>query len=350
MPLDEPTRETDRLRIRLAALALAAALMAGCAQLREIFAPSVPGVPGEWATLIEEVKAYEQRIGFVETHNFNDLSGDHEVHTVCGTASPLVLPYSYEDPAIRWRESVTESECLALGRDADVYFGTVEALGEADSPVTPAMVTSKIDRFLYLVIHEDCHDQFELPYGIEEALCNLVTYRAMVEFSERHFGSNASENRAVQRYAEAQSRITRATIDYYHQLAALYARYQRKALTANDLLTARAPILRRAERALDWHRGELNSVGIAMDMTYSRHYPLLERVHTGLGRDLARTVGFFMQVDRLKPTRAAVGRQQGIADENSVAFIRAYEAAVVETIRKEFPAATGGRTLDAVTQ
>ena len=24
------------------------------------------------------------------------------------------------------------------------------------------MITGKLDRFIYLVIHEDCHDQFEL--------------------------------------------------------------------------------------------------------------------------------------------------------------------------------------------
>jgi len=326
---------TDRFRTRIAAATLAASLAAGCAQLQELFAPAVPGIPGEWAALIEDVKAYEERIGFVETHNFYDLNEEQALHAFCGVTPRLTLPYSYEDPAIKWNDTASETECLALGRDADAFRGTVEALGEVDTPVTPAMITSKIDRFLYLVIHEDCHDQFELPYGIEEALCNFITYRAMAAFSEQHFGAYASESRAVRRYADVQSRITRETIRYYNLLESLYARHARGELSADEALKARVPLLRRAERALDWNRGELNNVGIATDMTYSRHYPLLEGVHDALGRDLARTVAFFKQVDLAKPTQLAVMKQHRTTDVHSLAFIRAYEAAVVDTIRRE---------------
>ena len=69
-------------------------------------------------------------------------------------------------------------------------------------------------------------------------------------------------------------------------------------------------------------------------MTYSRHYPFLESVLDALGRDLALTVAFFKHVDRIKPSHAAVMKQHGIDIENSVEFIRAYEAAVVETIKR----------------
>jgi 1,2-phenylacetyl-CoA epoxidase catalytic subunit len=69
-------------------------------------------------------------------------------------------------------------------------------------------------------------------------------------------------------------------------------------------------------------------------MTYSRHYPFLESVFDAFERDLARTVAFFKLVDRIKPARAAVMKQHGIATEDSAEFLRAYEAAVVETIKK----------------
>jgi hypothetical protein len=39
-------------------------------------------------------------------------------------------------------------------------------------------------------------------------------------------------------------------------------------------------------------------------------------------------------VDKIKPSRAAVMRQHRIAKESSVEFIRAYESAVADTIRK----------------
>jgi len=318
----------------MAVAGLVAALIAGCSQLSELFTPSAPQVSEEWPARLEEIRAFERRIGFRETDNFVDLSREHAEFPYCGYTSRFHLPYSYEDPAIGWLESLTEQECRQAGGDADVFFGTVEALGEVGTPMTPAMVTGKLDRFLYLVIHEDCHDQFELPYGIEEALCELITYKAMAAFSAENFAWYARENRAIRRYADEQSKLTRATIGYYEQLETLYSRYQRNEIPADVLLRERAALFDKAERALVWTRGEMNNVGLANDMTYSRHYPFLESVFDALGRDLARTVAFFRRVDEIKPSAAAVMKRRGIPTKKSVEFVRANEAAVVETVRK----------------
>ena len=318
---------------RLVVVLLLGALAAGCAQLRELIAPA-PGVTGEWAELLKEIRGYERRIGFADTDNFIDLSREHDTFPVCGYASRLTLPYSYQDPAIKWLDSATEAQCLSYRTDADVYFTTVEAWGEIATPATTAMITGKLDRFIYLVIHEDCHDQFELPYGIEEALCDLITHKGMAAFAGAKYGSYAREDRAVRRYAATQSRLARATIAQYEQLARLYARYERNEISSDALLQERAAFFRNALRPLAWSKGELNNVSLATHMTYSRHYPFLESVFDALGRDLARTVAFFRHVDKIKPARAAVMRQHRIAEESSMEFIRAYEAAVMETIRK----------------
>jgi len=317
----------------LAAFAICAALVAGCTQLREFLVPN-PGVPAEWAAFVDDVRAYERRIGFTPTGNFLDLSEDHEGYPFCGYSAALALPYSYEDPAIRWHTTLSEQDCRSMAAGGDMFFDTVEAVGEIGTPVTPSMVGSKLDRFLYLVIHEDCHDQFDLPYGIEEPLCNLITYKAMAAFSEEKFGARAREDRAIRRYADLESRRTRAAIDYYGQVAALYARYDGKQLSADAALKARAAIFANAERALGRRRAEMNNVRLANEMTYSRHYPFLEGVYDALGRDLARTVAFFKTVDRMKPTRAAVMKQHRLANEKSVEFLRLYEAAVMDTARR----------------
>jgi hypothetical protein len=73
-------------------------------------------------------------------------------------------------------------------------------------------------------------------------------------------------------------------------------------------------------------------VSLANDMTYSRHYPLLESVYDALGRDFERTVAFFKRVDEIKPSRQAVMKRHRITDEKGVELIRAYEAEVVKTI------------------
>jgi hypothetical protein len=321
---------------------LLVALAAGCAQLRDLVFPS-PGVEGEWAELLNEIRAYERRIGFADTKNFADISREQNEFPVCGYASRLTLPYSYQDPAITWLDSATEVECLAHGPDADVYFATVEAWGEVSTPATTAMITGKLDRFIYLVIHEDCHDQFELPYGIEEPLCDLITHKAMAAFTEEKYGSYAREDRAVRRYAETQSRLTRATITHYEQLVTIYARHERKEISSDVLLRERAAFFKNAQKPLAWTKGELNNVSIANHMTYSRHYPFLEGVFEALGRDLARTVAFFRHVDKIKPSSAAVMQQHRVAEARSVEYLRANEAAVVETIRKALVDAHGIR-------
>jgi hypothetical protein len=320
--------------VRLAALALLAATAAGCAQLREYFQPTAPFVSAEWGALLEEVRAFQRRIGFVDTDNFNDLTREFDGYPICGHVSRYYLPYSYQDPAIQWREVETEMECLLGADSSDVYFTTVEAWGEIGTPVTPSMLSGKLDRFLYLVIHEDCHDQFELPYGVEEALCNLITYRAMAAFSQEKFGPDSREHRAIRRYAEQQSELTRTTKAVYDQLAQVYARYDRKEISQDALLAERAAIYKKSHRALGSTRAEPNNVIIANDMTYSRHYPFLETVYEALGRDLARTVAFFRHVDRIKPTPAEVTKKHRLKSGTGVDFIRTYEAEVVRTIEK----------------
>ena len=335
------TRGANHRVGRWLAAVLLTALTLGCAEMRDLIAPNAPGVPDEWAPLLAEIRAFERRIGFRETDNFHSLDDAQESFPFCGHVSRLYLPYSYEDPAIRWLDSVSEKECREAGRSADAFFGAVEAWGEVGTPVTPSMVAGRIDRFIYLVIHEDCHDQFDLPYGIEEALCNLITFKGMALFGGEKFWRFTASNRAIRRYADTQSRLSRATIAYYDQIAGLYARYQRAEISPEALLRERDAIFRKAERALDWARGELNNVSLATDMTYARHYPLMESVFEALGGDLARTVAFFRQIDKLKPSKAAVMKRHRLASVEDVKFIRAYEAAIVETIRKALPEHAG---------
>jgi hypothetical protein len=318
---------------RLALAALFVILTSACAQFRGIFADS-PGRYEQWAGLIGEARAFERRIGFEDTGNFLHFAQDKESFTFCGYALRLYLPYSYEDPAIHWTYSVTEQECRAFGKNADIYFDAAEALGEIGTPVTRSMLGATPDRFLYLVFHEDCHDQFHLPAGIEEALCNVIAYRAVAAFGEAKFGSGSPEHAAITKYVSAESERSLLTRAYYRRLASLYARYERKELPERALLRERDAVLRLAERVLSRDAGSLNNVSLATDMTYDRYFPLLASIHDLLGSDLARTVIFFKRVDAVKPGRDQVMKQHALGDEDSAEFIRAYETAVVATIRQ----------------
>ncbi len=330
-----------RLAIPLSLATLFAVLVAGCTQLQDWIFPT-PSVPGEWNALLSEVRAFERRIGFRETVNFKEVFEEKGEYSICGYAPRFHLPYSYEDPGIRWGNALNEKDCRDGANGDDAYFTKVEAVGEIGTAVTSTMLEGKLDRFLYLVIHEDCHDQFDLPYGVEEALCNLIGYKGMAVFADEKYGAKAREDRAIRRYADAQSKLTRVTVSYYQQVEQLYARHARNEMPMAALLRERARLFSGAERALTWQRGAMSNVGLASDMTYSRHYPLLEKVYEALGRDLTRTVAFFKQVDKVKPTRAAVMKQHRISHEKSAQFVRAYEAAVVETIESVLRDHSGG--------
>jgi hypothetical protein len=324
-----------RIAVRLM-LPLLLAAIGGCTLLQDA-ATRLPG-PGLYekgAALIDGIRAFERRIGFRKTDNFLDLDHESESYPFCGTISSLQLPYSYQDPAIRWIDTPTEEECRRLaGPGADVYFGQTEAVGEEGTPVTSAMLSGSLVRFVYLVFHEDCHDQFDLPFGIEEALCNVIAYHAMAAYAGERERFNALERVAMRRYSVREPERTRQAKAFYEQLEALYARHARREIPAAALLEERARIFARAERALAWEKGSLNNVGIANDMTYSRHFPFLESVFIALDRDLARTVAFFRQVDAKKPSHASVMKRHGLKSDRTVEFIRAYEAAVLETIEK----------------
>ncbi len=312
-------------------LGAAALLAAACSPLPDVATPPA-GLSSEWRDLLGELRAFERTLGFRETDNFARVSLERQAYDYCGWTSKHALPYSYEDPAIRWLEPADLERCREAGPDNDWDFGSVEVWGEIGTPITPAMIAADLDRFVYLVIHEDCHDQFQLPYGIEEPLCNVLTYRAMAQFAAQKYAWFSRENRSLRHYGLMQRRQTRATVVNYRELERLYARYRRGELTLEALLAARASLFGRLERALEMGSGEMNNIGLARHMTYSRHYDYLEGVVRRLGPDLARVVGFFREVDAAMPTPEALLQRLGIRSRTSVEFVRAYEQAAIEAI------------------
>lgn len=319
---------------------LAAALLAGPARIEKFLFPS-PRVPDDWKALLDDVRAFERRIGFRDTANFRVKRDQHSGYILCAYAPRLQLPYTYEDPAIRWSPAQTEQACRAGARDEDVYFAKIEAVGEIGAALTAGMVEGKLDRFLYLVIHEDCHDQFDFPFGFEEALCNLLGYEGMASFAREKYGSYTSAARAVHDYARTQTQLTHDVVHFYRQAEQLYARHARGEMAAAAVLIERARLFGAAERTLGWHRRTMNNVGLANEMTYSRHYPLAAQVHDALGRDLAKTVAFFKQADRIKPGVVAVKTEHRLSDAKSAAFLRAYERALTRTVKSLLAAETG---------
>jgi hypothetical protein len=281
-------------------------LFAGCAQRDSGDTRVDSDVATPWPEVIAQAKAFTYRIGFVPTANFTHASQDLRDFPFCGRASRLLLPYSYEDPAIEWVEAATPRECREAADTLDVYHGMSEAVGEIATPVTPAMIASGVPRMVYLVVHEDCHDQFTLPYGIEEPLCELISYRAMTAIAALPGPWSAAERRAIRDYALRNSGRIPLNLHYYQQAAELYARHARGELAEQALLRERAVLFARAETSTGSPAGSLNNVVLANRMTYARHHPSIERIFDRLGSDIGRLVAFFQQVDAVVAAAPAV--------------------------------------------
>ena len=314
------------------ALALVALALAACTEPRTT---AVKGSNGhsnaQWVNLLSDLKAFEREIGFEATRNFLRTDTRRQSFPFCGRVSRLYLPYSYQDPAIRWFD---DKECGGREENVDVFTGESEAVGESGTPVTRSMLEAPLERIMYVVFHEDCHDQFAFPHGFEESVCNVVAYGAMLGFSREHYGQRSPEFEAVERYVEEGARHARLTVTFYDELAALYGRHDRSELSTAALLKARAQTFVKAARALDWDADEVNNVFLANAMTYSRHYDFAADVLHALGDDLGRAIAFFRHVDSVKPTPAQVMLAGKLESESSIEFVRAYEAVVVETTRK----------------
>ncbi len=329
----DPRRALKRLLIPLAlATLLGLAAWLQRERISDFIEPVPPPIPADWTTLVQDIKTWQRGIGYRDTPNFARLEAPGRSLAFCGHASQSVLPWSYQDPVIQWPTVQNEAECLqAAGPQSDVYFGVADALGEAGMQVTPAMLTGSHDRFVYLVIHEDCHDQFELPHGIEEPLCDVIAYHGMSAWGRERSGRWGREARALARYAQRQIALTAPTLEHYGRLEALYARLARGEITLEALLPERRAIYASTMHALGWEMGELNNVSMANYVTYSRHYPALEALHLRLGGDVARTVAFFKRVDQAKPDHLTVVKRHQLDGMHGTAFVRAYETEVLET-------------------
>jgi hypothetical protein len=315
-----------------AALAVLVLMLTACSEPRTASVDGSKGLSAAaWMSLLAEVRAFERRIGFEGTNNFLRTVTRKQSFPFCGRVSRLYLPYSYDDPAIRWFD---DKQCGAAAENVDVFTGESEAVGESGTPVTQSMLEAPLARIMYVVFHEDCHDQFAFPHGFEEAVCNVIAYGAMLRFSKERYGIASPEFEAARRYVEAGARDARLTVNFYDTVAALYDRHARSDLSTAALLKARAETFAQAARALDWDADAVNNVFLANAMTYSRHYDFAADVLHALADDLARAVGFFREVDSIKPTPAQTMNARKLKTQSSVEFVREYEAVVVETTRK----------------
>ena len=338
---------TIRLLIRvLAGLMLLAVLLGLLYWLqRDDVAPPPPKPPvitpdllTEWQAIVRDLRVFQRTFGFRETRNFQSVSTKVVENRFCGIVSKRYLPYSYEDPAVSWYEDLPQEECVPEHRGQDVYFGTREVLGEVATPVTQSMLHGSLDRFAYLVIHEDCHDQFKQPYGIEEALCDVIAHEAMKRYARQPPRASQPAWQTLVTYAVHQTALSKETAAQFERVQAFFDETKKARLSDRRFLEQRAFLFAEVERKIEWKPGDANNVTLAEAITYSRHYDRLEKIYVRLGSDLAAFVSHFQQLDTaLAGIRRAL-RRKGLTESRGAAYLRAYENAILDLAEQKLPA------------
>jgi hypothetical protein len=297
-----------------------------------------PDLRTEWQSIVGDLRAFQKTFGFRETRNFQSVSEKMVENRFCGIVAKRYLPYSYEDPAVAWYEDLPQEECVPEHRGQDVYFGTREVLGEVSTPVTQSMLNGSLDRFVYLVIHEDCHDQFKQPYGIEEALCDVITHEAMKRYARQAPRASQAAWQTLISYAVHQTALSKETAVQFERVKAFFDEAKKNRMSDRRFLEQRAVLFADVERKIEWKPGDANNVTLAEAITYSRHYDRLEKIYLRLGGDLSAFVTHFQQLDPALAGIRRTLRRKGLTESRGAEYLHAYENAILDLAEQKLPA------------
>lgn len=295
-------------------LMLLAALAAGCALKRVNRQPDPARV-----ALVRSVQDFEKQAGFEETENFARPAAGWHVDYRCYYTGKLKLPADYYKLKLR---RGGPNGCPLNEQRHDVFFYPVEAVASGHTPLTPSLEKATVERTLVVVPHEDFHNDSRIetwPTAISEAASTLIGFLTAAEFAKKQFGESSPEYRNLSDEAELFLRKANMLNTYAKRLTAIYESRRDGEITKPQAL--------RRKQALFAELGEecaelpdaqsfnkcpaaLNNAGLAFDLTYTKHYPLLYEVFRNKGDTLTGMVA------ALRPSQG----QERFSEAEAVAY------------------------------
>lgn len=261
--------------------------------------PGAPVAQEQRLELIEEIKAFEKELGFLETDNFKTYSPELGAYHYLFYTSSTQLPYSLDDPALIAAVGTRDSVYIDFQK-YDAYFYSIPSVAGEGTPVTESLLQAPLYRFIQVIFHEDWHEQIDLPLGLEEPSAEVIGYAAAMLFARDKFGQDSPVYRTLQKHFDRKSRESEVYREYYAELDALYAQYHEGKLSELDTLIRKARLLEAMGNDLyDIWGGkpdQLNNAFIAFQMTYLRHFPLMQEVLKATDFDLTKTISIFLSM------------------------------------------------------
>jgi len=280
------------LPLLIAAFIVSAAAVLSCQ-------PEVPVAEEQRLQLIDEIKAFERELGFIETDNFRTYRPEIGAYDYLFYTSSTQLPYSLDDPALIAAGGTRDSVYLDFQK-YDAFFYSIPSIAGEGTPVTESLMQAPLHRFIHIIFHEDWQEQIDLPHGLEEPSAETISYAAAMLFTRDRFGQDSPVYQTLQKHLDNKLRESEVYREYYTRLGTLYVQYQEGKLSELDALIRKARLLEAMGNEL--HRiwggrpGQLNNAFIAFQMTYLRHLPLMHEVFAATDFDLTRTIKIFLSM------------------------------------------------------
>ena len=268
--------------------------------------------------LITEIKAFEKKIGFNETENFKTYSDETKAYDYSFFTSITTLPYSLDDPLLQAATGKPENIPIDLEK-YDVFFYSIQAIAGGETPVTKSLLQASLPRFIHVIFHEDWHEQIDSPLGIEEPSAEVVSYTAAMLFAKEKFGQNSEVYETLQKRFNKKLEESELYQQYYDELNILYSSFHSGVVSEADTLAQKARLLKEMEKELKnlWGAAprQLNNAFISFQMTYFRHFPLIQRVYSATNYDLAETMAILRSVPAQEVAFGAVAEAKSIEKE-----------------------------------
>jgi hypothetical protein len=301
----------------------AAALIIAIAAFLALAKAGPPPGPYPRQDLIRALKHLEKRLGYRPTKSFSHFSDKSVASYRCYYTGKLELPESYAGLQL---QQGTKDGCALDPEKYDIFFYPIEAVASGKSPLTASLERDSTERFLAVVAHEDFHaTTTKLPATIAEPACTLVGLLTASELTQEKFGPNSEFYRNLSKEPEIFLRKAELVTRYHARLSKLYAAVRSREVSQADALAQK-------ERLFGEIQGECtaitpdpksfnkclavnNNAGLAFDMTYAKHYPVIYELYLAYGQDLKATVRATKKASAAGSESEAIQRLQNLIDK-----------------------------------
>ncbi len=246
----------------------------------------------EKIALIAKVKKFATSIGLKPTNNFKEYQDEPGKYNLLFFSKKTDVPYSYIDPLLNYKQSDYNnlaSSVLAYDIDLntyDVYFYTTLGIASG-SYITKNLLKCEDALIADVVLHEDMHDNTNLPRQIDEGTAFIVGIAGSAMFMK----SDEMDFICLMEYLIAEAEKIKSL---HFNITEMNKTYKSGKMSFATYLTIRDYKMRVT--------GQDSMASVAQNHTYMCYVPLLLRLFRSMDYDIKRFISFMKDFPYKEPS------------------------------------------------